>query len=1310
MASAEQPLKKRKLYEQFQHSSPSTPAPPPPPPPPTPPPPPLPLQWQSTEPPPPGTPPVQPLSQEQILRRQRNREEIREVYNCLKQIKSCIAKKEPCRSHSPELEQAYRYLIAASRGCASVQRIVADLIPRYASYCPTALEAAIKVVFNMHNCSLPVISKGEDFDGVAYGTVEACIFGLITICQAATKEAPTSSIIRGICSAVFRDVFTFLISSFEGKDVFQIVNQETLKILEDDEYISCFKEKFVCKGDSTVLKISKFRAATFLRLLFCCPMYSLSVCFEFLNLAVTDFTQKEGHYFLRQLTSTLDDAATHGIGRKSSPNSAGTSCQSNVVGEQGNVAESDHTLKALGNCILGLILEKDPSLKSWFLSKYRKLSKSAVMETVPDVTSVLDSLLGSFPEELDRYGGECGQSKYSSQSFVHSESSFPETSSEDIGKGSSLRIYDKFANKFSSLHVRKQSSIDYHSSLSIDTGGSTPMDFDFGGGDSSQCRSSTPRDFSNRNVLSPKPRTPVGSRGSSQGFQREKTHLSNRDISSPTPRFTSEGMNRSFNSPKHHASVGNLSINPLSPFSDGDPEAMDVFAASKQLWVGSLGPEATDGLVRSQFEKFGPINHFTYSPRKGYALIEYRNMMDAIKARANMRGRSAWGACVSVKFSDMNQGVRGGKDGVSVATNCHVYVGYVSNHWQRDEIMNEVSKALNKGPRMATHLNSEGALLMEFDTPDEANGAVVHLRKFRRESVNLVRSNGPSEVAVHAATAGPGSTPILVDKGSKHSASQVLPENPSDDYSVKISHLSSIVSQLRMKYNIAQNPVPSDSRVAGNHQIASTRDELPATSTLWISIPHMNTIYLTDDELWTLCNVAINNVGSIVRLTKNVPTGNCWFVECNSVGTAKALMKHFRDCPGMFFQIEFSHNGKHPTARHPVNPDGNTLELASPRLNPENQGIQRQGGHVFQSNWSHAGHRGMPEIGARTSEALFADPSHGGSADRMWMFRNSEMEMHSGQGNLSRVPAQNLGPPIVPPVPVQSPQFRPLNFPPTSSWDPRSHMPMNPISPGIMPNIHQNQIPPTFMPVSVTPLPQYHGNSMPPYGHMYPGPMGTPPAMIPPLPPSQSGVQPPLPPSQPPPPPPPPYSQPPLVPPPPPPSSPPPPPPPPVPSESFDSEHAGQSSVRYRWQGTLNKSGVQFCTIIAQRAESDSCRYSDDMAEPTEWPAKLDMTKRTDFRHVRTTFANTPPHKKDVCWLFPLSEDDHKGFQDFVSYLQQRECAGVIRIPAANSMWARLLFIMPYSLDMCSLLSIAPNPSPCLIGLVLPKETNFEWA
>lgn len=81
-AAAEQPLKKRKLYE----SAP-------------------------TEPPPTV---ASPPSQEEILRKRRNREEIRNIYECYRRIHYCISQKDA--RLMPDFEQAYLSLITASRG------------------------------------------------------------------------------------------------------------------------------------------------------------------------------------------------------------------------------------------------------------------------------------------------------------------------------------------------------------------------------------------------------------------------------------------------------------------------------------------------------------------------------------------------------------------------------------------------------------------------------------------------------------------------------------------------------------------------------------------------------------------------------------------------------------------------------------------------------------------------------------------------------------------------------------------------------------------------------------------------------------------------------------------------------------------------------------------------------------------------------------------------------------------------------------------------------------------------------------------
>lgn len=191
--------------------------------------------------------------------------------------------------------------------------------------------------------------------------------------------------------------------------------------------------------------------------------------------------------------------------------------------------------------------------------------------------------------------------------------------------------------------------------------------------------------------------------------------------------------------------------------------------------------------------------------------------------------------------------------------------------------------------------------------------------------------------------------------------------------------------------------------------------------------------------------------------------------------------------------------------------------------------------------------------------------------------------------------APTLGSPIGPTQAGQAPLFRPLNFPP-SSWDARGfNRPVaHPISPAVMPNmsnIHHNPIPPPFLPASVTPLAQFQGTSQLSFDQMFSVPVVAPPPLVSPLPPSQPDIHPPLPP----PPPPPPYSQPPLV--PPPPSSPPPPPP----SESSNLRCSTQS----HWYGTLSKSGMPYCTVYAQRADSDICKYSNEISEPAEYGLAL---------------------------------------------------------------------------------------------------------
>lgn len=220
----------------------------------------------------------------------------------------------------------------------------------------------------------------------------------------------------------------------------------------------------------------------------------------------------------------------------------------------------------------------------------------------------------------------------------------------------------------------------------------------------------------------------------------EKNHTSNTDLGLPVKMSAAGSTSNTYPSPGHNLNVHHhASFNQNCWYYDGDPAAMDVFLASKLLWLGSLGHSASEMLVRLQFEDFGPLVQFIFVRAKDFALIEYRNIMDAVRAREYMQGSSPWGGCLHIKFVDRGLGSRGIAN-VAVGDSCNVYVGKVPTQRAKEEILRELMMAGMRKPHV-TDLSSENALRLEFASAEEAAGAIELIRRLRKETEHHTHSD-----------------------------------------------------------------------------------------------------------------------------------------------------------------------------------------------------------------------------------------------------------------------------------------------------------------------------------------------------------------------------------------------------------------------------------------------------------------------------------------------------------------------------------------------------------------------------------------
>ncbi|KAL4181574.1 hypothetical protein AMTRI_Chr12g271830 [Amborella trichopoda] len=1198
-ALEQQPPKKRKLYEQ------------------------LPIEPVSQS--------SAPLTQEEILRKRRNKQEIISIYESYSRIRYCLSQKD---FHLlPEFEQAFLSLIKASRGCTSAQRIVAQLIPRYALYFPTALEAAATVAINMYNWSLCIIRGGEDSDGVAFQTADVCIFGLVDICLAASTVAPTSSVIKGICSAVFLNVLGYFVATFEGQDIYHVTDLEIENLQKSKECFFELKQELADDSNPVLERLFTYQKLGLLRIFFCCPKELLGACFELLE-STDAKAQTGGCYFLKQVTNLLNAEEVTAQSDKLSDGNAGMECS--VTGEERLILDApgmrnNHTLKegylVSMNCLLGKVIHKKPSVRTWILSRYKKFHNSASPEALLEVTAALETIFESFSQAVSDTNSEEDNdsdvdTQYITHNYVKLQIASGHSDSADLPrrdyilKRDGARVVDAPNDDMdtSDKNFDQNSKISSVITSAIGNLNLVKESFSHESGrisSAKHCEGSKQPDLGRdrpllqENMVGKKVLTPkvASCDGEVHTVQDEKNHnLYVEHLNSPAMRSiraSSIGSSpmQPLNLPSHSSPV----TGHIAWYSDGDPAAMDVFSASRQLWLGSPGRDATEALVRSHFERFGPIDQFLFFAVQGFGLIGYINIMDAVKARECMLGTSPWGSVLRVKFLDVGLGSRGAIGGAAVGASCHVYIGRVLSQRDKETILHEIVASGLRSPCMVTDLPSESALLMEFGTAEEAAAVMALIRQQRKER------------GCHG----------HLSKGFPASAEMSKPS---------VSHEEHL---LISRKSIGFHPSHDGSYSSGwGNQPGKPHSASFGTGAESIQGLSSN---ITSESFGTPTSQSAHPFSSTWAVASSTALGEDGLRKLDRVGSFE------RNMEPNFAPTANLHIGRIP----PISDYKHNFTMG------DSTGSLREASAIPHAN------------------------------EHAWLYKKTGPELQeSPVGSLACTPS-------ITPLSIKAHTFTQPGFVASSNaWDVHCLNPSSPltrISSGTnLNNVHTSFCAPSFLP-SVTPLSQLMGGSAQHLARISP----------PPPPPSDFPT----------PPPPPPPSQPPLV--PPPPTSPPPASLPP----SFESSklETHRHSSQYRWQGALCKSGAHYCTVFANREDSDACKYVNSVPEPADWPTRLDVTKRTDFRHVNSTFNNTPSHKREICRLLPCTPGDLKGFQDFIAYLKQKECAGVIKIPAGKSMWARLLFILPHSVDTCSMIGIAPYPTDCLIALILPKETSFDW-
>jgi hypothetical protein len=141
------------------------------------------------------------------------------------------------------------------------------------------------------------------------------------------------------------------------------------------------------------------------------------------------------------------------------------------------------------------------------------------------------------------------------------------------------------------------------------------------------------------------------------------------------------------------------------------------------------------------------------------------------------------------------------------------------------------------------------------------------------------------------------------------------------------------------------------------------------------------------------------------------------------------------------------------------------------------------------------------------------------------------------------------------------------------------------------------------------------------------------------------------------------------------------------------------------WRGTLYKSEVPVGTVCCVEA-AGGARQSGTAPEPHQWPELLHINHRISVSDALEHYAAAAPHTRAVRVLLPQESPagNVQAIQHFVQYLTGKGRAGMVKLPAANGVCPRALYLIVPRPNVCQSLQVAwDGRCVMLIVVIVPQ-------